>query len=785
MKRQELFWIITLVASVIVLFFYKTVFFGNIPFPGDVLASDFQPWRSTSYLGYGAGGIPNKAQYPDTLRQLYPWKTLVVESLKHGDLPLWNPYNFSGTPLLANFQSAALYPLGIFYLFLSQVDAWTVLIILQPLLAILFTYLYSRNIGVGTMGSWLAALSYGLSGFMAVWLEYNTVGHVILWLPLMLLAIEHLKKYPRVLWLGVLTCIHAAALLAGHPQVYAYMLVFTFTYTLFRADRFMYKYILGFTALGIGVAGVQILPGIELIALAARSPHDATQLFTKILIQPWQVLALPFPNLFGNPATRTYWPADTFVGKVTTIGLIPLFFSLSALRRKDAVTKWFIFATAITLLLVTNTPVSQLLYRVPIPLISSSSPTLMSFLFAFSLCMTCALGLDYWLKDAHSTKKLIRRTFQVGVAFGILFLATRLPTTPIFSEHASVATRALLYGALVSTATLSLFWIAIKFPRYRQHAILVLLVIHTLDLFMFFQRFNPFIPKTLVFPDHPLLSYLTQKAPDRYWGYGTAGIAANMASQYGMFSPEGYDPLYPKWYGEFLYSYRDGKLITQFDNATRSDAGITSVFGDGGLSDPKKQKILNAVSARYILDRTENASTADTLPPDTLRNIYEYNSWRVYENIHAAPRAYLVNDIKTYTDASRFSDQFFASDFIPGTSVLLPISSKNIPETSGSGSATIVSYLPERVTIRTDSPVPAILVLTDTYYPGWNATVDDAPAEILRANWTMRGVAVPQGVHLTVMTYSPESVRYGILLSMISISITIIGLLLIYQKTYE
>ena len=149
MARKEWLFIIVTVTSLLILFFHQTIFRGLVPFPGDILVSDFLPWRSTSYLGYGAGGIPNKAQYPDTIRQMYPWKTVAVEALKSGKLPLWNPYNFSGSPLLANFQSAALYPLGIFYLFLPQITAWTILIIMQPLLAFLFTYFFARKLCMG------------------------------------------------------------------------------------------------------------------------------------------------------------------------------------------------------------------------------------------------------------------------------------------------------------------------------------------------------------------------------------------------------------------------------------------------------------------------------------------------------------------------------------------------------------------------------------------------------------------------------------------------------------
>src|SRR5258708_5866195 len=119
------FGIIVFFLVCIVLFFYPVFLKGYIPFPGDLLVAEYKPWRTYSYLGYNPGSEPNKAQYPDTIRQLYPWKTLVVDSLKKLQLPLWNPYNFSGSPLLANFQSAALYPFNILYFALSLPLGWT------------------------------------------------------------------------------------------------------------------------------------------------------------------------------------------------------------------------------------------------------------------------------------------------------------------------------------------------------------------------------------------------------------------------------------------------------------------------------------------------------------------------------------------------------------------------------------------------------------------------------------------------------------------------------------
>lgn len=727
--KKEWVWVSLALAVITGIFFYQTFLRGLVPFPGDGLVSDFQPWRSSSYLGFAPGGVPNKAQYPDVYRQMYPWRSLAIRELKSGKLPLWNPYNFSGAPLLANFQSAALYPLNIIFLFVNEISGWSILVILQPLLASLFMYLYMRKLKTAPYGAALAAISYGFSGFMAVWLEYNTVGHVILWLPLIFYAIERVNGKGPAIWFCIIAVSNAFALLAGHPQIYSYMLIASVLYAWFRTTKTKFLLILAFSFIGVCITGPQLVPGIELIMHAARSPHDFTNLFTKILVQPWQLLGLPFPNLFGNPETRTYWPSDTFVGKVLTVGLVPLFFSLSALRRKDSITNLFLWASVGIIVLITANPFTYLLYQIPIPLITSSSPTLMSFLLVFSLSAVCGLGFDHWITEKHTVKKLVHRSLEVVAILALLFIGTKIPAFGEYALHAQTAFRALVYAAAISGATLLLFWTFISFPKLRTVAVIGMLCLHAADLFIFFIRFNPFVPPALVFPGHEVLSFLVSHGPDRYWGYGTADIAANFATQYGMFSPEGYDPLYPKSYGEFLYSYKNGKLATAFDNATRSDAAITSHFGDGGLTDPNKQRVLNDLSVRYILDRTENNSTAETLPPGVFRPLISFGDWRIYENRNAKPRVYLTN-----------------------------------------GTAVIKTYKPERVVIQTNAPAPDTLIVTDTYYPGWKATIDGAPSDIVPKDHALRSLAVPAGTHTVVMTYAPLSVTIGFVLSMIGIT---------------
>src|SRR4030067_1509443 len=97
---------ILLFLIVTVLFFYPTFLKGFLPIPSDTIIGLYHPYRDL-YASQFPNGIPFKNfLLTDPVRQQYLWKELTISILKIGELPLWNSYNLSGTPLLANFQSS-------------------------------------------------------------------------------------------------------------------------------------------------------------------------------------------------------------------------------------------------------------------------------------------------------------------------------------------------------------------------------------------------------------------------------------------------------------------------------------------------------------------------------------------------------------------------------------------------------------------------------------------------------------------------------------------------------
>ncbi len=86
----------------------------------------------------------------------------------------------------------------------------------------------------------------------------------------------------------------------------------------------------------------------------------------------------------------------------------------------------------------------------------------------------------------------------------------------------------------------------------------------------------------------------------------------------------------------------------------------------------------------------------------------------------------------------------------------------------------VVEHEPQRVELRAVLKRPGLVILADTFYPGWRLTIDGEPAPILRANRLMRGAAVPAGAHALVYTYEPRSFRAGAIGSGVGLAVLLV-----------
>src|SRR5919202_6969698 len=176
----------------------------------------------------------------DAATQYYPWYSFLGESLRAGEIPGWNPYQFSGTPFAADPHTGWSYlPAMVLFTLLPLVGAAKGSMFLHLLLAGLSTYALARVLGMRIPGAVLAAVAYEYSGFLYLVNPccFNYIG-VMAWLPLALLGVElaiRSRRWPRrLLWWGISGLALSQSLASWFGQGSYYALLVLGGYVLYR-----------------------------------------------------------------------------------------------------------------------------------------------------------------------------------------------------------------------------------------------------------------------------------------------------------------------------------------------------------------------------------------------------------------------------------------------------------------------------------------------------------------------------------------------------------------------
>lgn len=780
-----LFLILTLVL------FYK-VFLGFYPYAGNLLVSFFFPWSSGGFEGYDSWTTHKEFIGSDSIRMQFPWKVLAFDQIKKGKFPLWNPYNFAGSPLLANYQSGILYPLNFLYLLFSPLTAWTILTILEIFLAMVFMFLLLRELKISQIASIFGALAFVSSSFFITWLEIDIIGHTYLWLPLIIYLIKKGLKTKKKYFYPLISFCLACSILAGYPQTAILIIFYSILYFLFRLRSLPDKkrelvYFLLFLVLSLGLAGIQVIPTLELYRQAPLSKPFSRWTFEHFLVPFNQLVSFFAPDFFGNPATGNFWGRD--YGDLTpSIGTIPLFFALLPLflKKKKRLINFLYLSGFFFFLLAVKNPVSSLLGWLGLPILSSGTPARILCLLFFNLALLSGFGFDYFLTLLRK-KTNLKRIKRLMIIFFLIyfflwlfaFFGTRaFPEGESLADNLSVTRRNLILPTVSFVALLVVFVYFNYFSHFFKEKInnfllllsaLGIISLVFLNLFYRLNKYNPSSPSKFFFPDHPVLNFLQSKSntPDRFYGFGSAHFGDNFATFYKVYAAEGYDALRIDRYGELIAAVETGEIPEDY---LRSDARFSNE------DNQNRRKIFNLLGIKYILDK-DDAPTKEwepqpwKFPEDGYQLIWQKGKFKVYENKEALPRAFLVNDYLVLKDDQEIIKKIFSSDFDSSKTVIIEkeLSDKMEWNKGGLGEAEIVSYLPNEVIIETKSEINSFLFLSDAYYPGWKTYLDGKETKIYRANYAFRAVPVPAGNHKITFFYQPLSFKLGLTISLISL----------------
>jgi len=762
-----------LVFILIYLFIFRKVFISKlVPFPGDLLTSWFFPYRAGGWEGYSSWITHKEFILADVIRQLYPWRILSIDLLRQGILPLWNIYSFSGNPLLANLQSAVLYPLNILFIFTKTQWAWIVYIMVQPILATLFMYMFIRSLGLSRLASIFAGIGFAFIGYTMVWFETGIIGHTALWLPFILWGMTKFIDTKKTMFLIFSAIGIASSILAGHAQTTAYVLLFAVTYFVYmgwgKLSKRQFMIGLIFLSLGITLAAIQIIPSLELMGLSPRDAISSTRTFHKFITPSSHIAMLFAPDFFGNPATGNFWGKDygefmsysgVVVLLIATIGFYSQF--------KNKIVRLSLVTTIISFLIAFIPPIAELLFRSQIPILSTGLPSRTIFLASVGFTIASAYGVEAIQKI--KLKKIIPPMIIVVIIYILLWII--LFTINLDPSKLSVTKRNLI----LPTGIVLLVSLTILGRRFTKRAFILWIVVFAcmgLEYSYFLNKYLPWSPVQYMFPSHELVQKLSEiSGVDRIYGYDTAEIGTNLNVQWRILSPEGYDPLYIRRYSELMRAGTTGKLETDLQ---RADALLPHSLPS---KDPyTKQVLLNLLGVRYVLDKDDNVPKnwdprTDHFPTKRFQLIYQHFKWKIYKNKVALPRAAVFYDYIVIPQKDKSIKTLFDRKFSYGRRMILETTPTFSPQSLPITPAKISIYSSNSVKIDTDTKQSGLLFLSDNYYPGWRAFMDNKPVPILRADYTFRAIELPKGRHEVRFEYKPNSFYIGALISLVSVII--------------
>lgn len=714
----------------------------------------------------------------DVVSFTFPMQMLAVDMWKSGQIPLWNPYIFAGTPLLANFQSAALSFTKLLYFIFDKLTAWSIEIILQHILAAIFTYFLLRHWKISKLGAIFGGVIFAFSGFNLIWSQWNGHSLAAAFIPLGILFTDKWLVGGRWMSGAMISVCLALVFLSGYPQIALYLFVALGLLWIFRIVRnkhfFFQTILMGiFLLIGLGLAAPQILPGSELLKYSQRGNE----------IVPFEWVFLPFskiitfiaPDYFGNHSTGNYWGPQNYTSNSGFVGVVAFslaIFGLSVLK-KNREAKYAVVLLITSLILALPTPVSIFIWRSKIFALNAAFADRALVLFDLSIAILAAFGTEYIIQS----KKLV----TVGLIFPgfiltgfggyalIRFLLSKYQVqnfSPLVNNIPaySVALRNLVWPAAIYLILMTVIFIAKRIDiKKRIYITIILFLLLLSELFRFGWKFTTFSPRSIVFPETPVISFIKkQQKPVRITG--SYIISVDMRMSYKIESFEGYDAVYPS---------RIAKLIAVINTGKNTE----QTAGQHGIVDNMTSPLLDLLNTKYYLSLKKNSKgdidvkgkVSPIFSNERFSNAFADGSVAVLESNSSLSRAFVVYDWENPKSDEEMLNALASKSFPYEKEVFIEDYPNKPTADAGVYKIEYEKYQENESVIKVTSTKPGLLFISDTYYPGWQAFVDGTKTPIYRADFAFRAIPLSAGTHKVQMIYMPASFIKGLKLAAASL----------------
>jgi hypothetical protein len=683
---------------------------------------------------------------PDLATQVLPWFEEQARFWGKGTIALWDPTMWAGQPFVGQNQPGTAYPLN-WILFALPMrnngfirwDALQWYFVVTRFMAVAFCYWLCRDLGRSRIASLLGGVIFGLGGFIGSTGWPQWVNGAV-WLPLVFLFLLRASRTGNMLRNAALSGMFLGiAWLSGHHQAPLFETLAAagaWLYLIFRSGKVDWHFVRAGAAamLFMGLTGaLQILPAYEYGHRAERwvdgpnpitwnqpIPYSSHEIHD---LKPVDLVGIVFPYLHTN--------SDPFVG-VAALALA--FLGLAICWRDHPRVRLFAAAGlgGLVYALGQFSVFQGLLYGLVPELDKARTVSAAIFIFQFGIAVLAAFGVDQLGSSDLSPWR--RRVMWALLSFAaatltifqaVLFSKTVMPgpATSILVPFLAFAMAALLYASIRGSVT-----------RTQTGVLMVLLVLMELG------NNTSSVIKSRT--DADSAKWLDQMRAN-------ADVAEFLKHQPGFFRATVANGAFVENWGEYHgVDMWQGYLASVTLNMRRFEYWkfpARMLFG----------------VAYTIADKPPLDGGEEVFAGVSGMKVYRYKE--VFRRTWAVHQLRQVHDAKEGDQAitnhlAELHDMAFLFEPPP------PLEACGLPD-----DVELREHTPNRVSIEARMSCQGMVILSDTFFPGWHATIDGNPASIYEVNEAMRGVVVPTGVHTLTFQYRPFSVIAGFLLTLVGV----------------
>jgi hypothetical protein len=736
----------------------------------------------------------------DIIQGFLPNYGYVGDRLRALQVPAWNPYFSSGTPMAGDSGGGWMYlPVMLAFSLFPVAFAMKMMVLLQALIGGLATYLLGRRLGLVPLAALFAATAIAVGPALYDATGQSTViGQISTFTPVAVLGAEtalHADRWSaRLAWCG-LTGVALVQLFAAWPQGFVYGVMFVAAWFAYRGvcaplpNAGSRRVQLGRTllcglataAFAAALSAAALLPRLDFSAESTIPVGDYSHVVgADYVANPSpviEILSLYLQNSF-------FWRIIEFNSVVLLLGLLAIF--LGSTRYGIP---FFVVAAWLSIdLAATESVTRNVFYLLPqFARIHSHRPTATMYMVYLPFAMLAGAGVQLLLDGRRVRGDLLRRLLPLPILLLAIWAVER-------AGHAV----GWLQISLAGVATVLIVAPAIRFraawtragerlPGLAAAGLLVLTLVYPSGVDFLRTMQNPDNIENNLLSKNPSIDQAIQtilarrdpgtaaallqdmqatQPPFRYAAYfGTdklgdpldprnvAILAGARSARLGLEQTSGYNPLHLEDYVEY-FEAMDG---------ARQNYHWLAVYA-AALSG---SQLLDMLNVRFVLLPAD----LPRAPPIAASGVQVYRDDRVvvYENPRAFPRAWLVHDVRPDHDGDGLA--LLAEGAVDGHAVAFvdgPVPPTTVPRpaqgATGSPADRVVvtGELPESVTIQATAVADGLLVVSEPYEWGWDAYVDGEKVAVLRTDHALQGVPLAAGDHTVVLRYEPRSLAVGL-----------------------